>query len=68
MPANVVKTERDEHLWEEAKKAAEDEERAEDYPYIMGIYKKMKGIAKSWFPVMLLADSRRVYLRMARVA
>jgi hypothetical protein len=48
MPTNVVKTPRDEHLWDKAKKIAEKAGRGGDYAYIMGIYKKMKGISKAY--------------------
>jgi hypothetical protein len=47
MPANVVKTERDEHLWEKAKGLAKNAGKDKDYAYIMGIFKKMKGLEKS---------------------
>lgn len=43
MPANVVKTQRDEHLWKEAKKQAKKQGRTGDYQYIMGIFQRMKG-------------------------
>lgn len=43
MPTNVVKTERDERLWEKAKSSAAEQGHTEDWRYIMGIYKKMKG-------------------------
>jgi hypothetical protein len=42
MPANVVKTARDEHLWEKAKKRAAAEGRPKDYAYVMGIFQRMK--------------------------
>ena len=42
MPTGVVDTPRDEHKWEKAKKIAAESGHAEDYAYIMGIYKKMK--------------------------
>jgi hypothetical protein len=37
-----VKTKRDEEKWQKAKSIAEEAGKAEDYAYIMGIYKKMK--------------------------
>ena len=52
MPANVVKTVSEkcgmseaeaEKLWKDAKKAAADEGKIEEYDYIMGIFKKMVG-------------------------
>ena len=46
MPTNLVKTKRDEHLWEKAKKIAAKEGREEDWAYINGIYQKMRGKRK----------------------
>jgi hypothetical protein len=43
MPSNVVKTKRDEHLWNKAKSIAARKGRAKDWKYIMGIYLRMKG-------------------------
>jgi len=37
-----TKTKRDEHKWDKAKELAKEQGKAEDYAYIMGIYKKMK--------------------------
>jgi hypothetical protein len=37
-----VKTKRDEHKWQKAKDIAEEAGQADNYAYIMGIYKKMK--------------------------
>ena len=36
-----VKTKRDEHKWQKAKEIAEEAGKAENYAYIMGIYKSM---------------------------
>lgn len=50
MPTSVVKTARDERLWEKAKSQASSEGKSGNYAYIMGIYKRMKarqGAAKS---------------------
>ena len=58
MPANVVKTPRDEHLWDLAKERAKEEGRAEDWPYVMGIFEHMKGnraAARAAFGLVLLA-------------
>ncbi len=41
MPANVVRTPKEEKLWEKAKEIAESQGQAENYPYIMGIFKRM---------------------------
>lgn len=43
MPVNVVKTKRDERLWEKAKSQAARQGHADDWEYIMGVFKKMKG-------------------------
>lgn len=43
MPSNVVKSKRDERLWQKAKKQAKKQGKAGEYDYIMGIYQKMKG-------------------------
>lgn len=42
MPANMVKTEHDEELWERAKAQAAKEGHAEDWPYVTGIFERMK--------------------------
>ena len=42
MPA-FVKTKRDEELWQKAKARAKEQGHEEDWAYITGIYKKMKG-------------------------
>ena len=42
MPAGV-----DEGRWEKAKQLAADEGRAEDWPYVMGIYQRMSGKKKA---------------------
>jgi hypothetical protein len=47
MPVNVVKTPRDERLWDKAKKQAEKQGHTKDWAYVMGIYQHMKGISKS---------------------
>ena len=41
MPTNVVKTPEDERLWQKAKARAKEQGKAENYAYIMGIYKSM---------------------------
>ena len=38
-----IKTKEDERLWQKAKSRAEEEGHKEDWPYITGIWKKMKG-------------------------
>jgi len=42
MPSNVVDSERDEKLWQKAKGLAEEAGHKEDWPYVMGVYKRMK--------------------------
>lgn len=42
MPA-FVRTRRDEDLWSKAKARAKEQGRAEDWPYVTGIFKRMKG-------------------------
>jgi hypothetical protein len=37
-----VKTKRDEEKWQKAKDIAKEQGKADNYAYIMGIYKKMK--------------------------
>jgi hypothetical protein len=46
MPA-FLKTPEDEHLWSKAKAVAAQEGHHEDWPYVTGIFKKMKGGAVS---------------------
>lgn len=43
MPANVVKTPEDERLWNKAKERAKEQGHTEDWPYVMGIFQRMKG-------------------------
>ena len=42
MPANIVRTPREERLWREAKEAAEREGHAGDYAYITGTYERLR--------------------------
>jgi len=42
MPSNLVKTERDERLWEKAKDQAKEAGKAEDWAYVNGIFQRMK--------------------------
>lgn len=41
MPTNVVKTPADEEKWQKAKARAKEQGKADNYAYIMGIYKSM---------------------------
>lgn len=41
MPTNVVKTPADEKKWQKAKARAKEQGKADNYAYIMGIYKSM---------------------------
>lgn len=43
MPVNVVKTPEDERLWEKAKGRAKEEGQEDNWAYVMGIFKRMKG-------------------------
>lgn len=43
MPANAVKTKRDERLWGEAKSQAAKQGKKKDWAYVMGTYQRMKG-------------------------
>lgn len=56
MPANVVKTSRDERHWKRAKEQAAKQGHAKDYAYIMGIFKRM---SKSGAMVGGKADGRK---------
>lgn len=47
MPTNVVKTPRQEKLWEEAKASAEKQGKGKNYAYIMGIFKQMGGLKEA---------------------
>jgi hypothetical protein len=47
MPVNVVKTPRQEHLWNKAKEQAAKEGKSKDWAYIMGIFKHMGGMGKT---------------------
>ena len=41
MPTSLVKTPRDERLWQKAKDIADEAGHAENWAYVMGVYKKM---------------------------
>lgn len=43
MPTNLVKTERDERLWNKAELLAAKAGHAKDWKYVNGIYQKLKG-------------------------
>jgi hypothetical protein len=59
MPANVVQSKRDEHLWSQAKKIAKEAGRSKDYAYIMGVYQRSKGVSKGLTPEELQERSKR---------
>lgn len=66
MPASMVKTKRDEKLWTQAKDRAAAEGHEGDWPYVVGIFQRMKrGTAKgAHLPGMLLLPEgygRRVW-------
>jgi len=67
MPTNVVKNERDEHLWNKAKGIArktKSEGSDEFYAYTMGIYQQMKG-KKAMQPILLKAHVKAHQRRQA---
>jgi hypothetical protein len=43
MPSNLVKTPKDEKLWEKAKDSAAEQGQEDNWAYINGIYQKMQG-------------------------
>jgi len=43
MPANIVKTRKDERLWRRAKALARRQGKAGDFAYVTGIFEKLKG-------------------------
>lgn len=47
MPKRMLGEPVDEHKWNKAKEIAAKEGRAEDWAYIVGIYKKMMGVSKT---------------------
>lgn len=61
MPTSIVKTPRDERLWEKAKGIAEDADQGENWAYIMGIYKKMN--PDRFDKSAAMSTSRAMYLR-----
>ena len=67
MPTNVVKTARDEHLWNKAKTIASGKKtkggkKVGKWKYIMGIYKKMHGMKKGEHHIPA-AESCRISIR-----
>ena len=66
MPVNVVKSPRDERLWEKAKRQAKKQGRGKSWPYIMGIFQRMKkghGGARKKVAMRLAAIIRRALHR-----
>jgi hypothetical protein len=61
MPTSLVKTPRDERLWQKAKDRAEEEGHAENWAYIMGIYKRMN--PDRFDKSAAFSTSRAMYLR-----
>ncbi len=53
MPKGLVKTEKDEEFWKKAKKVANDAGQKDNYAYITGVFKKMKGIKENKFDIVL---------------
>ena len=60
MPTNVVKTPEDEEKWQKAKARAAEQGKADNYAYIMGVYKSMNPDR--------FASSQRVATRYAAAA
>jgi len=59
MPTNVVKTAEQERLWNKAKRLAFKRGRGKDFAYIMGIFKQMGALNKSYLnPIQTLAHAR----------
>ena len=61
MPTSLVKTPRDERLWQKAKDRAEEEGQTENWAYIMGIYKRMN--PDRFDKSAAFSTSRAMYLR-----
>lgn len=61
MPTSLVKTPRDERLWQKAKDIAEEAGHAENYAYVMGVYKKMN--PDRFDKSAAFSTSRAMYLR-----
>jgi hypothetical protein len=57
MPANVVKTEKDERLWAAAKEQAEAEGDKGNWRRVMSIFKRMQGKGKK--PIRTPAKKRK---------
>ena len=68
MPTNVVHNKRDEHLWSKAKSIAANEYNVTEgsdnyYAIVMGIYKKMKNMRKSFINVRFIFKSRKLHYK-----
>lgn len=61
MPTSLVKTPRDERLWQKAKDIAEEAGHAENYAYVMGVYRKMN--PDRFDKSAAFSTSRAMYLR-----
>jgi len=61
MPTSLVKTPRDERLWQKAKDIADEAGHADNYAYIMGVYKKMN--PDRFDKSAAFSTSRAMYLR-----
>lgn len=70
MPSSVVKTPEDERLWQKAKDRASEEGKADNYAYIMGIYKRMNpdrfDKSASRIADSFLATSKQAYDEIGR--
>jgi len=61
MPANIVKTPREERLWQKAKGIAEEAGHAEDWAYVTGVFKRM--LPERFDKAAAFSTSRALYLR-----
>jgi hypothetical protein len=61
MPTSLVKTPRDERLWQKAKDIADEAGHAENWAYVMGVYKKMN--PDRFDKSAALSTSMAMYLR-----
>lgn len=61
MPTSLVKTPRDERLWQKAKDIADEAGHAENWAYVMGVYKRMN--PDRFDKSAAMSTSRAMYLR-----
>jgi len=61
MPTSLVRTPRDERLWQKAKDIADEAGHAENWSYVMGVYKRMN--PDRFDKSAAMSTSRAMYLR-----